>query len=48
MNHHYTRCTTPAQVEAIARQNHAEDKFTRTAYAASVELGEVVYWWAAA
>ena len=46
MNHHYIRCTTPAQVEAIARQNHAE--FTRTAYAASVELGEVVYWWAAA
>ena len=46
MNHHYTRCTTPAQVEAIARQNHAP--FTRTAYAASVELGEVVYWWAAA
>lgn len=42
----HTRCQTPAQVEAIARANHVP--FTRTAYAASVDLGDVTYWWVAA
>lgn len=38
--------TTPAIVEAIARTHHVD--FTRSPYAASVELGGVVYFWAAA
>lgn len=42
----YTRCQSPAQVEAIATANHVP--FTRTPYAASVDLGAVTYWWAAA
>jgi len=38
--------TTAAAVEQIAAANHVP--FTHTAYAASVELGEAVYFWAAA
>lgn len=41
-----TRCQTAAQVAAIARANHVPH--THTAYAASVTLGGVVYWWVAA
>lgn len=40
------RCTTAAQVDAIAAANHVPH--THTAYAASVTLGETVYFWAAA
>lgn len=40
------RCDTPAQVAAIAAANHVPH--TATSHAASVELGEVVYFWAAA
>lgn len=42
----YSRCQSAAQVEAIATANHVP--FTRTSYAASVDLGAVTYWWAAA
>lgn len=45
----FTRCTTPAQVAAIAAANHVPlgHGFTASPYAASVTLGEAVYWWAA-
>lgn len=46
MDHNLTRVESPTIVEAIATANHVP--FTHTAYAASVELGEVVYFWAAA
>jgi hypothetical protein len=42
----HIRCQSAAQVDAIARANHVPH--THTAYAASVTLGEVVYWWVAA
>lgn len=45
-SHNYLRVESAQQVAAIAHANHVP--FTRTAYAASVELGEVVYFWAAA
>lgn len=47
MNHTLQRVDTAAQVDAIAAANHVED-YTHNAYAASVTLGEVVYWWVAA
>lgn len=46
MTHNLIRCQTAAQVQAIADANHVEPKVNP--YAASVELGEVVYFWAAA
>lgn len=46
MNHNFQRVESAAQVERIAAANHVPH--THTAYAASVELGEVVYFWAAA
>jgi hypothetical protein len=46
MSHNLTRVESSAIVEQIAAANHVP--FTHTAYAASVELGEVVYFWAAA
>jgi hypothetical protein len=39
---------SPAQVEAIAHANHAEDRWTHNERAASVTVGGVVYWWVAA
>lgn len=42
----HIRCETADQVATIAAANHVPH--TRTRYAASVTLGEVVYWWAAA
>lgn len=46
MNLNLIRCETPAQVDAIAAANHVPH--THTAFAASVTLGDVTYWWAAA
>lgn len=46
MNRNHIRCQSAAQVERIAAANHVPH--THTAYAASVTLGEVVYWWVAA
>lgn len=46
MSHNLTRVESPAIVERIANANHVP--FTHTAYAASVTLGEAVYFWAAA
>lgn len=47
MNHlALIRCTTPAQVEAIATANHTP--VDRRSHFASVQLGEVVYFWSAA
>jgi hypothetical protein len=46
MNHTLQRVETATQVERIAAANHVPH--THTAYAASVTLGEVVYWWVAA
>jgi hypothetical protein len=46
MTHNRQRVETAAQVERIAAANHVPH--THTAYAASVTLGEVVYWWVAA
>ena len=45
-NTQYTRCESAAQVDAIAAANHVPH--THTAFAASVTLGDVTYWWAAA
>jgi hypothetical protein len=42
------RVASPTQVEAIARANHAEDRWTHTRVAASVTVGDAVYWWVAA
>ena len=46
MSHNLQRVESPAIVAAIAATNHAPH--TETAYAASGELGEVVYFWTAA
>ena len=46
MNRTLQRVDTAAQVQAIADANQVEPKVNP--YAASVELGEVVYFWAAA
>lgn len=46
MSHNLIRCQTAAMVEQIAAANHVP--FTRSRLAASVELGEVVYFWSAA
>lgn len=46
MTHNLTRVDSPTTVERIAAANHVP--FTRSRYAASVELGEVVYFWSAA
>lgn len=45
-SHNLTRVDSPTTVERIAAANHVP--FTRSRLAASVELGEVVYFWAAA
>lgn len=45
-SHNFQRVESAEQVEQIATANGVP--FTRNPYAASVELGEVVYFWAAA
>lgn len=45
MSHNMQRVESAAQVDAIAAANHVPHTHTR--YAASVTLGEVVYFWAA-
>lgn len=44
--HQLIRVESPAIVEAMAEANHVEPKVN--SHAASVTLGEVVYFWAAA
>lgn len=46
MSHNFQRVDSPTVVATIAAANHVP--FTSTAYAASVALGETVYFWAAA
>lgn len=45
-SHNLQRVDSPEIVRRIAAANHVEATVSR--YAASVELGEVVYFWAAA
>lgn len=43
----YFRCQTAAQVDTIAARN-PHTAHTHTAYAASVTVAGVTYWWVAA